>query len=85
MERAIRRVRIAVAYRLDDNDMLLIAHVIMLVQLLIRHRGTRGDQPVEQGDVDRHKDRVTGDFRQHAVEFDVGTDKRGVVIQRLAV
>ncbi|VDZ72037.1 Uncharacterised protein [Atlantibacter hermannii] len=71
VQRTIRRVRIAVADRLDNNDMLLIAHVIMLMQLLVGHRRARRDKPVEKGDVDRHKDRIAGNFRQHAVEFDV--------------
>jgi hypothetical protein len=65
--------------------MLLIADVIMFVKLVLRDGRPCGDQPVQQGDMDSHEDRITGDFRQHAVKFNVRTDKQRVVIQRLAV
>ena len=85
LERAIGLIRIAAADRIDDRNMLAIADFIMLIQLGIRHFWTRGDQPVEQRNVDRVKDRITGDLRQHAVEIDVGSNKQGIIIQRLAV
>lgn len=71
LQRAIGFIGIVAADRVNDRNMLLIANVIMLVQSLISHGWTCGDQPVEQGNVDRHEDWVTGDLRQHAVEINV--------------
>lgn len=68
LQRAIGFIGIMAADRVNDRNMLLIANVVMLVQSLISHGWTCGDQPVEQGNVDRHEDWVTGDLRQHAVK-----------------
>ena len=71
LQRAIGFIGIVAADRVNDRNMLLIANVVMLVQSLISHGWACGDQPVEQGNVDRHEDWVTGDLRQHAVEINV--------------
>lgn len=71
LQRTIGFVRIMTADRINDRNMLLIANVVMLVQSLISHGWTCGDQLVEQGNVDRHEDWVTWDLRQHAVEINV--------------
>lgn len=60
LQRAIGFIGIVAADRVNDRNMLLIANVVMLVQSLISHGWTCGDQPVEQGNVDRHEDWVTG-------------------------
>ena len=85
LECAIGLIRVPAADRIDDRNMLVIADFIMLIQLGIRHFRARGNQPVEQRNVDRIKDRIAGNFRQHAVKIDVGSDKQCVIIQRLAV
>lgn len=71
LQRAIGFIGIVAADRVNDRNMLLIANVVMLVQSLISYGWARGDQPIEQGNMDRHKDRVAGDLRQHAVEINV--------------
>lgn len=71
LQRAIGFVRIMTTDRVNDRNMLLIANVVMLMQSLISYRWARGDQPIEQGNMDRHEDWVTGDLRQHAVEINV--------------
>lgn len=60
LQRPIGGIRIALADRVNDGDMLLIADAVMFIQFAIGHGWTGGDQPVEQGDVDRLKDRVAG-------------------------
>lgn len=72
MQRAIGGIGIALANRIDDLNMLLIAEVIVLMQLFCGHRGASGNQPVQQGNMDRQKDRITGDFSQYAMEFNIG-------------
>lgn len=51
LQRAIGFIGIVAADRVNDRNMLLIANVVMLVQSLISHGWTCGDQPVEQGNV----------------------------------
>ncbi len=51
LQRAIGFIGIMAADRVNDRNMLLIANVVMLVQSLISHGWTCGDQPVEQGNV----------------------------------
>jgi hypothetical protein len=55
LQRAIGFIRIAAADRINDRDMLAIADFIMLIKLGVRHFRTRGNQPVEQRNVDRMK------------------------------
>lgn len=71
LQRTIGFVRIMTADRINDRNMLLITNVVMFVQCLIGNRWACGNKPVEQGNVDRHEDWVTGDLRQHAVEINV--------------
>ena len=71
LQGAIGLVRVMAADRINNVDMLLIAHVIMFVKLVLRDGRACGDEPVQQGDMDSQEDRIPGNFRQYAVKFNV--------------
>ncbi|MNN90213.1 hypothetical protein D3C81_2081270 [compost metagenome] len=73
------------ADRIDNRNMLAIADVIVFVEFSVGDFWTGRNQPIQQRDVDRHKDGVTWDFRQHTVEINIGADKQRIVTERLTV
>jgi len=81
LKRPIGFIGIVSADRIDNRNMLAIADVIVLVEFGVGDFWTGRDQPIQQRNVDRHKDGITGDLRQHAVKIDIGTDKKRIVTE----